>query len=39
VTIVRGYSPKIGRPVPPQQSTSDMRLEKRAEAWVITSIR
>jgi serine/threonine-protein kinase len=39
VTMTRRFDPKIGRAPAPQRATNDVRLERRGEGWVITSIR
>ena len=38
VAFTRRFDPKIGR-APVQQATQDVHLEKRGDAWMITSIR
>ncbi len=39
VDMTRNFRPKIGRSPGPQRGTSNVRLEKRGDAWVITAIR
>jgi hypothetical protein len=39
VAVERRFEPKIGRAERPRRTTSDFHLEKRGDAWLITSIR